>query len=855
MKLGNLFYVFAFILIESAASSVSSKQSLQSVPSIEFLKINKSGAIHIEGELSSAVALGNEISASFSFFETHKSSLFLTNPVQELAVDKVIHDRLGKTHIKFNQFYNDVRVITGQLFTHFDNENKIKTINGTLVRDIQINQIPTISSSEAVNNSISDLQSFFGTGTTNEAELVVFPWEGKTYLSWRMFLLSDFPMGRWEYFVDAHTGEIIYKANRIMSSDEIGTGFGVMGNAYAHIDTDFDGSTYRLIDNTRQISNNIHGHNGQFPLGNSIRTSISSSSLPGTIAADADNIWSSPLQAAAVDGHVYTGLFYDWLLSSMGRNSFDNNGAAMSVTVEYTAEGTNNAYWNGSRIVIWGASSGLNSLAGSPDVVAHEWGHAVTQFTSNLAYQLESGALNESFSDMMGAAFEFAHPQYDTPDWTMGENISFSSSGFRSLSNPHNNSDPDTYGTSDPYWFDVVNCTPQWNNDWCGVHTNSGVGNKWFYLLSDGGVHNGITVGGIGVQNAMKVVHQANAFYWTENSTYEEAAFGTISAASDLDTTFAWTIQVSKAWEAVGIYAPNPEINFTVDTSWGWVPLSVNLTGSSVLNVQTWDWDFGDGTTSTLQSPSHIFDSSGMFDVTLQINADGDIITLAQPNYIIALADTISTDSIETEAGMQVEVTIRIRNNTPLGRIYIPLEYQGLFALSFDSVSTLGCRTDYFDIQEFIHYDAFNKRFTYRLETNPINNTPELPAGEGDILKIYFTVSSSANPGDSVILSLDGYSTSTQYSAEFSGSALTYDAAFKSGKIMISSCLMRGDVNNDSTIDISDLVQLVGYFFNGGPAPSPIDLADIDCSSGVDISDIVLLVAFMFNSGAPPCGC
>ncbi len=842
-----LVLVFGVVTIQAA-----SLQSFKTAPRVDFFKVNKSGAVHIEGELSVSAAIGNEISASYNFFDEHKSTLSLVNPLEELTVEDVIHDRYGMTHVKFRQSYHGLPVMTGQLFTHFNKENKIKTVNGTLVKDITVDYTPLVTSFEAVNNASVDLESFFGTGTSNEAELVVFPWEGQMYLSWRLFIVTDFPMGRWEYFVNAHTGDIIFKANRIMSTEAIGSGIGVMGNAYDHIDTDFDGTTYKMIDYTRRLNNNIHGHNGQMPAGSIIRTYITSSSLPGTVGTDTDNFWTASSQAAAVDGQFYTGLVYDWLLSELGRNGFNNSGGSMNTTVEYIAEGTNNAYWNGSQIVIWGASSGLNSLAGSPDVIAHEWGHAVTQYTSNLIYQKEAGALNESFSDMMGMAFEFAYPQYDSPDWNMGENISLASSGFRSASNPHAYGDPDTYGPTDQYWVDVLSCTPQNTNDWCGVHTNSGVGNKWFYLLSDGGVHNGVTVDGIGVANAIKVAYRANEAYWTDNSTYEEAAFGTISAANDLDSTYMWTIQVSKAWDAVGIYAPNPEIGFTVDTSWGWVPLPVNFVGNSVLNVLSWNWDFGDGTNASVQSPAHTFNIPGTFDVSLQIDADGQLKTLNQTSYIIALADTMSIAPVETVAGETVVVTVRIRNNYPLNRIYIPIEYGGGLSLTPDSMSTVGCRTDYFDIQQYIQYDAWNKRFTYRLENNPINETPDLPIGEGDVLKMYFTVGNTAAAGDSVILSLDGY---TSYTAEFEGTAIAYDVVYESGIVSIPNCLVRGDANNDGGIDISDLVQLVEYSFNGGTPPSPIELGDVNCSGAIDISDIVLLVAFMFNSGAPPCGC
>jgi hypothetical protein len=335
----------------------------------------------------------------------------------------------------------------------------------------------------------------------------------------------------------------------------------VMGSSRPHIDTDFNGSTYRMIDYTRQTGNNPHGHNGQMPAGNYMMTYVASSTLPGTVATDADNVWNLASQASAVDAHVYTALVYDWWLTAFGRNSYDDAGANMIASVDYSAEGNNNAYWNGTQMVIWSWGTGFRSLAGCPDVIAHEWGHAITNLTSNLIYQKESGALNESFSDMMGAAFEFAHPTYDTPDWYMGENGQISGGYFRDMSNPPARSDPDYYGGT--YWVNVAGCTPSDANDQCGVHTNSGVGNKWFYLLSDGGTHHSVTVTGIGVDHAMEIAYRANLYYWTMSSTYSEAAYGTVMAARDLDLSGVWETQVRNGWTAVGVSMPSPYLTFT----------------------------------------------------------------------------------------------------------------------------------------------------------------------------------------------------------------------------------------------------------------------------------------------------
>lgn len=517
--------------------------------------------VYVQGRLATG-ANGAWVETALQYFETYKAAYRMDSPIEQLSVKQLDVDELGMRHIRFDQMHNGIRVIGGELLAHFSADNVLKTVNGTFVPDIQMSVLPNVAETEAVRIADTDLKSFFGKGEPNAPELVVFPWEGVNYLAWRLFLRSDTPMGRWEYFVDANTGEVIFKANRIMNETEandIGTGTGVMGTTRNHIDTDYNGSVYRMIDYTRRANNNPHGHDGQMASGADIRTNIASTSLPGTLVTDVDNVWTDPTtQSPAVDGQVYTGLVYDYMLKHLNRNGFDNLGSSMLTVVNYSAEGDDNAYWDGLRIVVWSWSSGWRSLAGCPDVIAHEWGHAITERSSNLVYQKEPGALNESFSDMLGAAFEWAHDTMDVPDWAMGENGRLTGVGFRDMEDPHLFGDPDFYGTSDPYWVDVVGCTPSNFNDYCGVHTNSGVGNKWFQLLSDGGSHYGQNVVGIGVQNAILVAYRANLFYWNSQTDYHEAALGTITAAQELDSTGAWAQSTARAWSAVGVGVPGP---------------------------------------------------------------------------------------------------------------------------------------------------------------------------------------------------------------------------------------------------------------------------------------------------------
>jgi len=530
-----------FSLADGAKNYAPGIKKLQAATDAVVMLDSETGRLcYVNGHLSDQVPAGQEVEATLRFLAENKSAYQMEDPAEEVRLQRIDLDQLGMRHLRLDQQYKGLPVYGGELIAHFSKDHILTAVNGTYVDGIKIETDPGLSSDEAVQTALRDLESFFGPADPNQPELLVFPWEGETYLAWRVELFSNTPMGLWEYFVDAKSGEVIFKGNMIMDADAIGTGIGVMGDVRTHIDTDYDGFQYRMIDNTRQADNNPHGHDGQMPPGNTITTYVGETTLPGELATDDDNVWSNPSQAPAVDAHVYTALFYDWLLSTFGRNSFDNAGASMRITVDYSAEGDDNAFWNGSQVVFFSNSATRRSLAGCPDVVAHEWAHAVVRYTSNLVYFKEPGALNESFADMMGASFEFAHPEYDTPDWYMGENSYLDGSNIRDMSDPRSGGSPADYYNP---WYDSV-CLGGPSNDWCYVHRNSGVGSKWFYLLSDGDTHYGVTVTGIGVENAIQIAYRANAYYWTSPAG-------------------VWEAEARQAWMAVGVALPSPGLAFT----------------------------------------------------------------------------------------------------------------------------------------------------------------------------------------------------------------------------------------------------------------------------------------------------
>ncbi|MDN3641019.1 M4 family metallopeptidase [Simiduia curdlanivorans] len=370
---------------------------------------------------------------------------------------------------------------------------------------------------------------------------------------------------------------ILSEANTV-DTLKFGTATGQLGNDYANVPTTqvnpADG--FMLRDISRRTS--MAGVNGNPNTGAMSGTGeISARRIFGywlnrdyflaDNAKDSDNHFDSSQQGELADALMNSGKVYDYWRDVLGFNSYDQNGAAMHAQTNapyppvaqpfcgriYPADSLYNAFWDGSEIVFTprdftdiGGNYYPHSLAAALDVTAHEWGHAISDRAVNLVYQRESGALNEAYSDWMGVAVEFANGE---DNWTLGEGVET----IRDLANPRAFNQPDTYkGT---YWkaTDTIACpTPDvCFNDYCGVHTNSGVPNKMFYLLANGGTHNNVTVTGIGVDTAIKIATDALHNYWTANEDFIGARAGMEAAAANYGADAA--AQVALAWQAVGV--------------------------------------------------------------------------------------------------------------------------------------------------------------------------------------------------------------------------------------------------------------------------------------------------------------
>nr|WP_294934666.1 M4 family metallopeptidase [uncultured Flavobacterium sp.] len=512
-------------------------------------------------------------------------------------------DQLGFQHEKFQLFHKGVKVEFATYTLH-SKSGKLVSMSGEYYNLKNENITPRISREQAFNfatrhlaakqylwENLEESKAFNYEKPTGE--LVLLPLIGeddatdKVRLAYKFDIYATNPVSRGDLYIDAVTGEaLFYNATikhvgvtshspkvfigRKAENPTTSASVLVAANAATRysgtqsIQTSLSGASYILSDATR--GNGVMTYNMR--KGTNYSTAVN--------FTDVDNNWTAAefnnvnKDNGALDAHWGAEKTYDYWATVHGRNSYNNAGAALKSYVHY-ATNYDNAYWNGSVMTYGDGSDVYFDILTSVDVAGHEIGHAVCSATANLAYQNESGAMNEGFSDIWGACIEY----YAAPTksrWLIGEDIERRSghAALRSMSNPKSEGQPDTYGGT--YWYNQSRCRPRSGNDYCGVHTNSGVLNHWFYILTEGksGTNdkgNSYSVAGIGIDKAAKIAFRLENVYLSSNSTYANGRTYGIQAATDLyGAGSPEVIATTNAFYAVGIGAAYSGTARTDDT-------------------------------------------------------------------------------------------------------------------------------------------------------------------------------------------------------------------------------------------------------------------------------------------------
>jgi len=485
------------------------------------------------------------------------SEHLFSNDEDKLVLLQLKEDQLRSQHYRYQQFHSGVKVEGSQFILHVGNDGKI-VANGKLVKEITAPSQFQLSEEIALNKALEyigaseyywdnaymeglikrikndESASFYPTGELVYAEKEYSQDGSKYTLNWKFDIYAKGDKKREHVFVNAMNGSISFTLSGIHETESEGTAV-----------TRYHGEQQIITDSTGSSDQDFILHDSS--RGGGVTTYNMQEETDYELAVDftdEDNYWDNAnvaMDEAAGDTHWSMEMTYDYFLSLHGRDSYDDLGSEMISFIHYD-EGYFNAFWNGLFMTYGdGNSNPLTSI----DVVGHEFTHGVTGNSAGLIYYSESGALNESFSDIFGTAIEFfAIP--DSADWLLGlENFN-----FRNLADPNSFGDPDTY-LGDNWVYG--------EQDNQGVHTNSSVMNKWFYLLSEGGIGetdfgDAYDVEGITIIKASTIAYRNLSVYLTQSSTYADARIGAIQSAEDLFGSCSnEVLQTIKAWHAVGL--------------------------------------------------------------------------------------------------------------------------------------------------------------------------------------------------------------------------------------------------------------------------------------------------------------
>jgi len=398
---------------------------------------------------------------------TRYGSLFgLRDQATELRRQRVTGAAANQQIVRFGQLLGGLPVLGGELTVALDSAGNLLSVNGETARSAATTSFATSpaaaartaigSAAKANRVKASSLRASAPARWMYDASLVSKGKQTSARSVWRIDVTNAAAV-RQLVLVDAATGAVALSFNQIAYAKE------------RHI-CDFG---------------NVPSTSQTCPIGSFVRDEGD----PATGLADVD---------LAYD---YSGDTYDYFSTEFGRDSIDDGGLPIISAVRYCPNASScpyqNAFWDGTQMTYG------DGYASADDVVAHELAHGVTQHTSNLLYYYESGAINESMSDIFGELVDLTNGAgTDTVGtrWQLGEDLPPATGVLRDMQ------DPTIFGQP------AKTSSPLWDSAWYdagGVHQNSGVGNKAAFLMTDGDTFNGTTVTALGTTKVAAVYYEA----------------------------------------------------------------------------------------------------------------------------------------------------------------------------------------------------------------------------------------------------------------------------------------------------------------------------------------------------------
>jgi Zn-dependent metalloprotease len=413
----------------------------------------------------------------------------------------------GRDFVRFQQVYQGIPVLGGEIIVQTNQQRAVMSANGEVMPELKLATQPSVAADLATQKALaaiakvytlasSDLQATTPQLWIYNPALLGGPGLRTSRLVWRIEVTAPTALQpiRELVLVDAQIGTVALHFNQIAHAKRR-----VVCDDKNVVDPDGDQDNNCTPSNYARVE-------GQAAIGNS----------------DVD---------LAYD---YAGATYDYFLNNFGRDSLDGQGLTLISLVRYCPSASEcpfqNANWDGHQMTYG------DGFASSDDVVGHELSHGFTDFTSHLFYYYQSGAINESLSDVFGELIDQTDGLGDDSDgvrWLLGEDLPASIGVIRNMKNPPQFDNPDR--TSSPFYVGDA-------SDSGGVHTNSGVNNKAAFLMTDGGTFNGQTVTDLGAAKVGALYYTLELAFLTSGSDYPDLYEALLASCAMLQATGAYGI-------------------------------------------------------------------------------------------------------------------------------------------------------------------------------------------------------------------------------------------------------------------------------------------------------------------------
>jgi hypothetical protein len=335
-----------------------------------FVRVTEPGAL--APDQAAAISVSPEVKAA-AFFVDYGGVFGIDNPATDLKLVDSVRSNLGLDRLTYQQEYQGVDVFAGVMKVSFNRGSQISAVNGTFIPDLKASVIPNLSPAAAAEKALTAVQVQNGLKVVStdlaavNSRLVIYRTglvrgvAGTNHLAYEVEVANSAISIREFVFVDAHTGKVI---------DQI-TGI------YHGLDREISEAS---------LSNVVWDESAGDPI------PISSGWAGGSAQQVLD--WNNEIDGASESYYVFASM------TAGSYISYDGADATMRTVNNDPGISCPNANWNGT-------STNYCSNVNGDDTVAHEWGHAYTENSNNLIYQWQSGALNESYSDIWGEVVDF----------------------------------------------------------------------------------------------------------------------------------------------------------------------------------------------------------------------------------------------------------------------------------------------------------------------------------------------------------------------------------------------------------------------------------------------------------------